>query len=552
MCVMDAVCTCVDDLALSDRYSSQSIVQRHFSHARDLVRLQSVINWLENLFVKQINIELIKSGHTSTGYFHLKHTLRKLQRSNAAFHVQQPFLDPDVSLRHVKSGSGDSQYIESGDVDEEERLLEYIWQLMRAGRLKDAIELCRVYQQHWRAASLSGGEVYHDEGHMSADGCVSGVGNPTRFLWKHSCRALSEGSSSKIEAAIYGVLSNHLSKALLYYKSYHDVLWIYLKVLMEQQVDALLIREMPSVADAKYYSPPTLMSIQQVFANLSSNDNQYVSTHIHAQSIRNPYHRLQRLLILTDITHPSQQQLLTIEEEIIRTLTRNFTTLCDKFNTFRLGLHLPINTHGIGRQDEDDHISSSYLSFIIHVYLYLYPTLPQQPLTHNGIFIFTIYILYLISMKQYELVAPYCVYLPSAVRIKLYVEFLAQLDHMDVRKKYLTAAKQHFPHDVQAITKLLVSGIVNYDGALEEEQHVPLTHAALLAPPTSTMWGGASALMPLPSTDMSPSASTQHISSVDQEKINSIGCFEFNEQDVSQHHTIVLHHQTVLALLLLS
>jgi len=44
---------------------------------------------------------------------------------------------------------------------DEERLLEAVWSLIRAGRVDKAIEHCRACCQHWRAASLQGGAHFH-------------------------------------------------------------------------------------------------------------------------------------------------------------------------------------------------------------------------------------------------------------------------------------------------------------------------------------------------------------------------------------------------------
>jgi nuclear pore complex protein Nup107 len=64
-------------------------------------------------------------------------------------------IDPDSSTRQHKS-------LHSDDVEDEMHLLRRLWTLVREGKLQEAQQLCRESGQPWRAATLSGGQLFHD------------------------------------------------------------------------------------------------------------------------------------------------------------------------------------------------------------------------------------------------------------------------------------------------------------------------------------------------------------------------------------------------------
>jgi hypothetical protein len=68
-------------------------------------------------------------------------------------------LDPDAVSRRK---DGAYPVVHTQDEQEEEILLKNVWKLIRAGFVSEAAELCRRYGQHWRAASLLGGQAWHD------------------------------------------------------------------------------------------------------------------------------------------------------------------------------------------------------------------------------------------------------------------------------------------------------------------------------------------------------------------------------------------------------
>jgi hypothetical protein len=138
-----------------ERYSSERIALRFApAYAREL----RILNWLEELSVYTLSIE--ERGEVS-----FRKSLRKLQKHSDSRDSSAEFLDPDVEFRLRERGilSSEQNLLELQDIDEEHRLLQYVWQLLRCNRLNESIDLCRAYGQHWRAASLQGGERWHEE-----------------------------------------------------------------------------------------------------------------------------------------------------------------------------------------------------------------------------------------------------------------------------------------------------------------------------------------------------------------------------------------------------
>ncbi len=77
--------------------------------------------------------------------------------SSASAHSQLPaHLDPDAPVR-------EGRQLADTDREQEERLMRSLLQLVRAGLVDEAQKLCRQMQHSWRAATMCGWVLAHDE-----------------------------------------------------------------------------------------------------------------------------------------------------------------------------------------------------------------------------------------------------------------------------------------------------------------------------------------------------------------------------------------------------
>ncbi|GAX83501.1 hypothetical protein CEUSTIGMA_g10926.t1 [Chlamydomonas eustigma] len=167
-------------------------------------------------------------------------------------------LDPDAPSRQGKA-------LHPENVKSEERIQARLWQLVRAGRIKDARELSRKIGRPWCFASLGGGGAfgplpvgvsaarYDDEadedqavGDLAAE-TESGAGT-RRALWKWVCFQVSEPQGGggglvpgwKFERAVYGVLSGNVAAVLPVCASWEDALWAYCRACLDVSTDESL------------------------------------------------------------------------------------------------------------------------------------------------------------------------------------------------------------------------------------------------------------------------------------------------------------------------
>ncbi|KIL59037.1 hypothetical protein M378DRAFT_169919 [Amanita muscaria Koide BX008] len=204
----------------------------------------------------------------TTGYLNFtKHAVMQEKRLGRKTNNTVPdYLDPDATNR---SASAQVQ-LASDDASYERSLLQALYAHVRAGRLEDAIELCRRAHQPWRAASMRGLLLFRwnaistdptdttkhdDEGGeeeedivMDQDSNTSDIwsGNRHRRLWKATCtRAALNTNLSTPERTLYAALSpspQTFPTLRAACKTWEDHLWATLSVICEQRESAELDR----------------------------------------------------------------------------------------------------------------------------------------------------------------------------------------------------------------------------------------------------------------------------------------------------------------------
>jgi hypothetical protein len=506
--------------SLAERYSPQLVAQRLVgTPLHPMRRALHILHWLEELQVFLLRIE-------SAGEVSWRRSLRRLQRAQTG-DTQRDYLDPDVELRLRKAGAlkpGQTEgVLDPQDLEEEQRLLEYVWALVRAGRLHEAIALCRTYGQHWRAASLQGGERCHDEGAVQPNGGVWRVGNPTRMLWRHACRSLATAKGvTAVESSIYGLLGGDLPSSLSYsgQHKYDDALYCYLKLMVEEEIDQFIDAEgkgepaahsigLPRPANA-HLVPRDLESVLNA---LESPLNTSLTPAVSAQARQNPYIRLQKWLMLDDV----QQA----EQEMVRTIRNHYRPTNASSGA---GAAPPQTTVASGVEQTVNH---SYLLFAVHVYLYLHPAAPHaEPLNEAGCFLVRSYLGYLESHPaQHQLVPAYAQYLPRSQRVSFYVRFLQRIPSLSERQALLAAFEEYCPAEERLeVTRTLVSNILGDED--ESDSKVGAQGRLQLLPS-----GGFDAAMAAGVSSSGVTnllASGGVVSAADLAKISAIDCFDLS------------------------
>ncbi len=139
-------------------------------------------------------------------------------------------LDPDAPLR--QSGS-----LHSVDETIDKRLLRRVWELIRCGRIGQAVTECNACQQQWRSATLMGMQPYHDPKVLNQDDPADARGNNNAALLRQVCAQMADCVKLNAhERAMYALFAGRIDPVLSVSSSYHDVLWAHYKINLLQRV----------------------------------------------------------------------------------------------------------------------------------------------------------------------------------------------------------------------------------------------------------------------------------------------------------------------------
>jgi len=182
-------------------------------------RRKALLEWMQECAAAK-NQQTLKIPKPATqmwpdSYQALKHGMA----SSSSSRKKITSLHPDAPLLVSETNAGSQQAALFGnDSKADEELLQACLQYILAGRLDQAMDLCRQRGQPWRAAIWQGGrplEVVstNDNNNNNDSSVVMTVGNPARLLWKSQCRKLAANTTGA-ESAIYALLSNDMESAL--------------------------------------------------------------------------------------------------------------------------------------------------------------------------------------------------------------------------------------------------------------------------------------------------------------------------------------------------
>ncbi|EIW74182.1 hypothetical protein CONPUDRAFT_140572 [Coniophora puteana RWD-64-598 SS2] len=180
----------------------------------------------------------------TTGYWKFtKHNVMQALRTGGSRDGLVKEMDPDAANR------GDGKSLAADDSRFEKSLAQALYTFVRAGRLEDAVEICRKSHQPWRAASIRGSLLFQwraiahesaeDDGADDYDDAEGWQGNRHRRQWKRACaRAANNTSLSDSERALYAALApcpetfTVLKSAC---RTWEDHLWAQVCILCEEK-----------------------------------------------------------------------------------------------------------------------------------------------------------------------------------------------------------------------------------------------------------------------------------------------------------------------------
>ncbi|KAF7298503.1 Nuclear pore complex protein [Mycena kentingensis (nom. inval.)] len=237
----------IRDLLAENPYTPTSTLAQAILHASPLLsELVAVREWLQD------SAPLPQHPEATTGYWKFtKHGVMQARRMGGTGGrdglVKE--MDPDAVNR------GDGRTLAADDTNYEKGLSQALYAYVRAGRLEEAVELCRNAHQPWRAASIRGSllfqwrsitnEQYEDEA-MEEDLTDVWEGNRRRQLWKTTCTtAASSANVPEHDRVLYAALaptpqtSNVLKAAC---RTWEDHLWAQVSVVCEEKQSMEMFR----------------------------------------------------------------------------------------------------------------------------------------------------------------------------------------------------------------------------------------------------------------------------------------------------------------------
>ncbi|THU96793.1 hypothetical protein K435DRAFT_754578 [Dendrothele bispora CBS 962.96] len=231
------------DILQQNPYTPTSTIAQAILNASPvLTELVVIREWLQETAPTPSHPE------ATTGYWKFtKHNVMQALRTGAGSRdglVKE--MDPDAVNRE------DGRSLAADDASYEKSLAQALYGMVRAGRLDEAIELCRRAHQPWRAASIRGSLLFHwkaisSENDSDDDEDAEGwSGDRNRKLWKSSCtRAALNPALPEYDRVLYAALAPSPQTSLILKsacRTWEDHLWAQVSIMCEEKGTMELLR----------------------------------------------------------------------------------------------------------------------------------------------------------------------------------------------------------------------------------------------------------------------------------------------------------------------
>eukprot|EP00096_Caligus_rogercresseyi_P014843 TRINITY_DN7323_c0_g1_i1.p1 TRINITY_DN7323_c0_g1~~TRINITY_DN7323_c0_g1_i1.p1 ORF type:complete len:873 (-),score=260.12 TRINITY_DN7323_c0_g1_i1:73-2691(-) len=414
-----------DEELSSNPHSEKLVVNRLFRHNQELREAQAIVDWLEaNVADSGVHISAERFSDATISWENTLHSLKHASRKSSVL-VNQ--LDPDAPRRLNKP-------LHDLDAQDQNMLCDAIFTYIKSGMLDKAQDLCIKLGQPWRAATLEGWKLYHDENYSRAETRIKVPceGNKTRDLWKRSAWKMTKDERMPaIERAAYSAFCGNVRQLLSVCKSWEDCLWAlsrcYIDLSVEKEIRRAIDFGRQWTDLPQEYWDENKASMAEVLEAMESLDNESV------KAVRHNAHRvIQCCLISQDYVGLLQRMLEWIQDPQDPHLLRLFSHLIIVFR--RLNAH--IDDESVGEMENA---------------------------------VLQVYVIYLMSADKAQLIAWYTAQLPTHTQIELYSKFLENVRTFGDRKLCLDLAMES-DLPIQDITTQVVINIrTQEEAAIGEE-----------------------------------------------------------------------------------
>ncbi|CAO2149935.1 unnamed protein product [Urochloa humidicola] len=388
-----------------------------------------IVLWLEGLASEALDLEKkVRGSHVgsylpSSGVWH--RTQRYLKRNN----------NDSTIVKHVDfdAPTREGAQLHPDDKKQDELLLEDIWTLLRAGRLEEASELCRSAGQAWRAATLrpfGGIDMFPSLDALVRNGksrtlqaieLESGMGRQWRlWKWASYCASekIAEQDGGRYEMAVYALQCSNLKRVLPICTDWESACWAMARSWLDVQVDLELSQHQTSRPDEKLLDE----DMNGAQSLLGPESWPY---HVVDQQPRDITALLQKLhssdLVHETVSRACRDQHRQVEMNL---MSGNIAHLLDLLWSW---LSPPEEDQNIARPLDDPEM----IRFGAHVVLVLRYIFSdeiedelEEKLATVGDLIINLYVRYLFSEDQEELVGVYASQLQRDLCINLFVEMM--------------------------------------------------------------------------------------------------------------------------------
>ncbi|KAH9929251.1 nuclear pore protein 84/107 [Fomitopsis serialis] len=230
-------------LLASNPYTPPATLAQSIMNASPLLSALVVVReWLHDAASA---VPPLDPGATNGYWRFTNHVVKQNLRTGGAAGGIVSEMDPDAVNRGEQAKA-----LAVDDANYERLLLQALFTLVRAGKLDDAIDLCRRAEQPWRAASINGALLLRwkaiasaprdEEAEDEMDVDEGWRGNLRRKLWKTTCtRAALNQNLSPTERALYAALapSPQTSAPLkASCRTWSDQLWAVVSIACEERL----------------------------------------------------------------------------------------------------------------------------------------------------------------------------------------------------------------------------------------------------------------------------------------------------------------------------